>query len=60
MIPVDLAKSPEASRLKRAYHLAEARFWRQQGNHTMKKNALHLARCERVNIRDFLGNDLPF
>lgn len=60
MIPVDLAKTPEASRLKRAYHLAEARYWRQQGNRSMKKHALHLARCEKVNKRDFLDGVIPF
>lgn len=31
MIPVELAKTPELSRLKREYHIAEARYWRKAG-----------------------------
>ena len=60
MIPIELAKTPEESRLKRACHIAEARYWRQVGNRSQKQTALRLARYERLSTRDFLGNDLPF
>ncbi|MFK3706365.1 hypothetical protein ACI2JR_15710 [Klebsiella sp. NPDC088457] len=59
MIPVELAKTPEESRYKRAVHLAEARYWKSCGNRRMKKAALQLARNERMNNHYFLG-DAPF
>nr|DAQ93104.1 MAG TPA: hypothetical protein [Caudoviricetes sp.] len=60
MIPLELAKTPEESRLKRVCHLAEARYWRKVGNRSQKQLALRLARYERQSSRYFLGNDLPF
>lgn len=60
MIPVELAKTPKESRLKRACHIAEARYWRQVGNRRQKQLHLRLARYERQSCREFLGNDLPF
>lgn len=36
MIPVELAKTPELSRLKREYHIAEARYWRKAGDKSKK------------------------
>jgi hypothetical protein len=36
MIPVDLAKTPELSRIKRQYHVTEALHWRKSGNKSMK------------------------
>lgn len=46
MIPVDLARTPELSRLKRQYHLTEAMYWRKSGNKSMKRNCLSLAKNE--------------
>ena len=46
MIPVELAKTPKESRLKRACHIAEARYWRQVGNRSQKQLHLRLARYE--------------
>lgn len=60
MIPVELARTTEESRLKRVCYIAEARYWRQVGNRRQKQTALRLARYERLSSRDFLGNDLPF
>lgn len=60
MVTSELAKTPQESRLKRTCFLAEAMYWRQQGNRKQKRNSLSMARCERDNGRYFLGNDLPF
>ncbi|HHR3911982.1 TPA: hypothetical protein ACS5ZX_004942 [Salmonella enterica] len=62
MIPVDLARTPELSRLKRQYHLTEAMYWRKSGNKSMKRNCLSLAKNERINKVEFLDNpsELPF
>lgn len=60
MIPTELAKTQAESRLKRACHIAEARYWRQVGNRSQMLTALRLARYERMSCREFLGNDLPF
>lgn len=62
MIPVDLARTPELSRLKRQYHLTEAMYWRKSGDKSMKRNCLALARNERINKGEFLTNpsELPF
>ncbi|ECV6062854.1 hypothetical protein F2V21_19665 [Salmonella enterica subsp. enterica] len=62
MIPVDLARTPELSRLKRQYHLAEAIYWRKSGNKSMKRNCLSLAKNDRINKGEFLANhsELPF
>lgn len=62
MIPVDLARTPELSRLKRQYHLTEAMYWRKSGNKSMKRNFLSLAKNERINKGEFLANpsELPF
>jgi hypothetical protein len=43
MIPLELAKTPEESRLKRVCHIAEARYWRKVGNRRQKQLALRLA-----------------
>ncbi|EOC0702400.1 hypothetical protein ACIU3Q_005602 [Salmonella enterica subsp. enterica serovar Kokomlemle] len=62
MIPVDLAITPELSRLKRQYHLTEAMYWRKSGNKSMKRSCLLLAKNERINKGEFLANpsELPF
>lgn len=62
MIPVDLARTPELSRLKRQYHLTEAMYWRKSGNKSMKRSCLYLARNERINKGEFLAppDELPF
>ncbi|HDS1238699.1 TPA: hypothetical protein QEG37_004911 [Pluralibacter gergoviae] len=59
MIPASLAKSEKESRLKRAYHIAEARYWRAVGNAKMKNLALSMARDEVFNMKYFLGEP-PF
>ncbi|WP_406671770.1 hypothetical protein [Raoultella terrigena] len=59
MLPVELARTPKESRIKRAAHLAEARYWKVCGNRRMKQLALQLARNERMNNFYFLG-DAPF
>ncbi|HII2223420.1 TPA: hypothetical protein ACYZ0F_005126 [Escherichia coli] len=58
MITVELAKTPELSRLKREYHIAEARYWRKAGD----KLCLWQAQRERMNEREFLSSpsELPF
>lgn len=62
MIPVQLAVTPELSRLKRKCHLTEAMYWRKSGNHKLKSACLDLARQERINRGEFLANpeELPF
>ncbi|MFE4125393.1 hypothetical protein ACFX4S_14905 [Kosakonia sp. YIM B13605] len=60
MIPVDLAKTPELSRIKRKYHVIEALYWRKDGNKSMKRHCMSMARSERINKCDFLGDELPF
>ncbi|EAU4474155.1 hypothetical protein EAU29_07400 [Salmonella enterica] len=62
MIPVELARTPKLSSLKRKYHLIEAMYWRECGNKSMKRNCLSLARNERINKGEFLSNpsELPF
>ncbi|EDR5177713.1 TPA: hypothetical protein G8O67_004911 [Salmonella enterica] len=62
MIPVDLARTPKLSHIKRKYHLIEAMYWRENGNKSMKRNCLWLARNERINKGEFLANpsELPF
>ncbi|HDW0017129.1 hypothetical protein ACEV7C_08915 [Enterobacter ludwigii] len=61
-IPVDLARTPELSRLKRKCHVTEALFWRKAGNKSMKSFCLYQARRERMNKCEFLANpnELPF
>lgn len=59
MIPVQLARTPEESRLKRIALIAEARYWRHVGNKKLKRVNLSLARDERLSSRDFLGEP-PF
>ncbi|EHP6150075.1 hypothetical protein U3B79_005234, partial [Escherichia coli] len=49
MIPVELAKTPELSRLKREYHIAEARYWRKAGDKSKKQLCLWQAQRERMN-----------
>ncbi|TDX14600.1 hypothetical protein EDF88_3917 [Buttiauxella sp. BIGb0552] len=60
MIPVELAKTPELSRLKRKYHVIEALYWRKDGNKRMKNHCLSMAKVERINKCEFLGDELPF
>lgn len=60
MIPVDLARTPELSRIKRKYHVVEALYWRKAANKSMKRHCMRMARDERINKCDFLGEDLPF
>lgn len=62
MIPVELAKTPELIRLKREYHIAEARYWRKAGDKSKKQLCLWQAQRERMNEREFLSSpsDLPF
>lgn len=55
MIPVELAKTPELSRLKREYHIAEARYWRKAGDKSKKQLCLWQAQRERMNEREFLS-----
>lgn len=56
MIPVELAKTPELSRLKREYHIAEARYWRKAGDKSKKQLCLWQAQRERMNEREFLSS----
>lgn len=62
MIPVDLATTPELSRIKRQYHVTEALYWRKSGNKSMKSFCLSMAKRERMNKFEFLANpsELPF
>lgn len=62
MIPTDLARTPELSRLKRQYHLTEAMYWRKSGDKSMKSFCLSMARRERMNKGEFLEDPhkLPF
>ena len=60
MIPCELAKTPELSLLKRKYHVIEAMYWRKNGNKSMKRHCLNMARRERINKCEFLGDELPF
>ncbi|MDM3050894.1 hypothetical protein OGV87_09825 [Citrobacter sp. CK183] len=62
MIPVDLARTPKLSRIKRKYHIIEAIYWRENGNKSMKRHCLRMARDERINKREFLSNpsEIPF
>ncbi|MEI9569482.1 MULTISPECIES: hypothetical protein [Atlantibacter] len=60
MIPVTPARTPELSRLKRKYHVVEALYWRKDGNKQMKRHCLDMARVERINKCDFLGDEMPF
>ncbi|MBW9430443.1 hypothetical protein FHC77_06745 [Atlantibacter hermannii] len=60
MIPVTPARTPELSRLKRKYHVIEALYWRKDGNKQMKRHCLDMARVERINKGDFLGDEMPF
>lgn len=62
MIPTDLARTPELSRIKRQYHLTEAMYWRKAGDRSMKSFCLVMARRERINKGEFLANpnEIPF
>ncbi|EBT5956334.1 hypothetical protein CN829_09235 [Salmonella enterica] len=62
MIPTDLARTPELSRIKRQYHLTEAMYWRKAGDKSMKSFCLDMARRERMNKGEFMANpsELPF
>lgn len=60
MIPVQLAKTPELSRLKRKCYVVEAMYWRKDGNRKMKALCLLMARDERINKCEFLGDELSF
>ena len=60
MIPVQLAKTPELSRLKRNCYVAEALYWRKVGNKRMENHYRHMASIERLNKFEFLGDELPF
>ncbi|EAA8256894.1 hypothetical protein [Salmonella enterica] len=62
MIPVDLARTPELSRIKRQCHVTEALYWRKAGNKSMKSFCLSMAKRERMNKGEFLANhsELPF
>ncbi len=53
MIPTDLARTPELSRIKRQYHLTEAMYWRKAGDKSMKSFCLDMARRERMNKGEF-------
>jgi hypothetical protein len=59
MIPVQLAKTPELSKLKRNAHVAEALYWRKAGNRQLKRLSMDLARNEKINKGEFL-QDPPF
>ncbi|EAB5378209.1 hypothetical protein DPC42_02990 [Salmonella enterica subsp. enterica serovar Brunei] len=56
MIPVDLARTPELSRIKRQCHVTEALYWRKAGNKSMKSFCLSMAKRERMNKGEFLAN----
>lgn len=62
MIPVDLARTPELSRIKRQYHVTEALYWRKSGDKSKKNFCLYMAKQERINKGEFLANhsELPF
>lgn len=62
MIPADLARTPELSRIKRQYHVTEALYWRKSGNKSMKNFCLSMAKRERMNKCELLANhsELPF
>ncbi|EAB6818972.1 hypothetical protein UX924_001029 [Salmonella enterica] len=62
MIPVDLARTPELSRIKRQYHVTEALYWRKSGDKSKKNFCLYMAKRERMNKCEFLANpsELPF
>ncbi|MBJ9516029.1 hypothetical protein I5516_11590 [Citrobacter freundii] len=62
MIPVDLARTPELSRIKRQYHVTEALYWRKSGDKSKKNFCLYMAKQERINKCEFLANpsELPF
>lgn len=62
MIPVDLARTPELSRIKRQYHVTEALYWRKSGDKSKKNFCLYMAKQERMNKCQFLANpsELPF
>lgn len=62
MIPTDLARTPELSRRKRLYHIAEALYWREAGDKSMKSFCMSMARRERMNKGEFLADPhkLPF
>ncbi|EBX8594177.1 hypothetical protein DTG61_04595 [Salmonella enterica subsp. enterica serovar Brunei] len=62
MIPVDLARTPELSRIKRQCHVTEALYWRKAGNKSMKSFCLSMAKRERMNKGELLANpsELPF
>ncbi|WP_077777766.1 hypothetical protein, partial [Escherichia coli] len=49
-------------RLKREYHIAEARYWRKAGDKSKKQLCLWQAQRERMNEREFLStpSELPF
>jgi hypothetical protein len=53
MIPLELAKTPEESRLKRVCHIAEARYWRKVGNRRQKQLALRLAAMNASQVAIF-------
>ena len=59
MVPVQLAKTMEESKLKQIVYLAEAKYWRFVGNEFMEKNAMNKLRDERFNNKYFLGEP-PF
>lgn len=60
MLPVQLARTPKQSHLKRKSLLVEALYWRDEGNRKMKRVCLSMARDERLNKGLFLGDELPF
>lgn len=62
MIPVDLARTPELSRIKRQYHVTEALYWRKSGDKSKKNFCLYMAKQERMNKCEFLAkpSELPF
>lgn len=62
MIPTDLERTPELSRLKCQYYVAEALYWREAGNKSRENFCLSLARREQMNKGEFLADPhkLPF
>ena len=65
MIPVELAKTPELSRLKREYHIAEARYWRKATlilgeSGTGKSTSMRNINPEEAILIKPIGKPLPF
>ncbi len=59
MIPAQLARTEEESRLKRIALIATARYWLHVGNKKQARINLSLARDERLSSRELLGEP-PF